>query len=214
MKTDLARPSLPSNVLSQDNIMEHEQGASSLLKAALKRLGVRTARFRGRMEEPGLTVRLYRFRDLIALHSLCKPDLFLVASGVQLKAFSSLASFWTWIHTTFQVFYIIEVEEPITRTIIGFLGIYNMQLGKELWVSLVLFNATDRRQGYGSRALELFLSSLQRDQIIKRVCGEVLPSNTGSLRLLKKLGFDVFARHHDRLFLQKQLGHTISTAHS
>jgi RimJ/RimL family protein N-acetyltransferase len=214
MRTSLARQSFPSNV-SQEEIMEHKQGASSLLKVALKRLGIRTARFRGRMEESGLAIRLYQFRDLIALSSLCKPELFLAASGVRLKAFGSLVSFWKWMHTTFQVFYVIEVEESNNaHRIIGFLGIYNMQLGRELWVSLVLFDAKDRGRGYGSRALELLLSSLQGDQIVKRVCGEVLPNNTDSLRLLKRLGFDVFAREHDRLLLRMQLWHTIKTAHS
>jgi RimJ/RimL family protein N-acetyltransferase len=195
--------------------MEHEQGAFSLLKVALKHLGIRTARFRGLMEEPGLAVRLYRFRDLTALCSLCKPEVFLAASGVRLKACTSLVSFWRWMRTTFQAVYVIEVEESNTAyRIIGFVGIYKIQLGESLWLSLVLFDPKDRRRGYGERTLQLLLSSLQKDRVVKRVYGEVLAINTGSLRLLEKLGFDIFAQEDGRLLLGKQLGCTVRTVHS
>jgi RimJ/RimL family protein N-acetyltransferase len=191
------------------------QSGLDTLKALLKLIGIRTARFRGRMEESGVAIRLYRFRDLTALYSRCKPELFLATSGVQLKAFGSLASFWRWIHTTFQVFYVIEVEESNNaHRIIGFVGMYKTELGKSLWVSLVLFDPKDRRRGYGERTLQLLLRSLQEDRIVKRLCGEVLASNTGSLRLMEKSGFRVFAREHGRLLLRKQLGHAIETAYS
>jgi RimJ/RimL family protein N-acetyltransferase len=185
------------------------------LKALLRLIGIRTGRFRTHMEESGLALRLYRPGDLTALRSLCKKEVFLAASGVRLKAFSSLMSFWAWMHTTFQVFYVIEVEESNNaHRIIGFVGIYKIELGESLWVSLVLFDAKDRGQGYGQRALELLITSLQEDRIVKRVCGEILAGNTGSLRLLEKLGFDVFAQAHGRFLLRKQLGHTTKTAHS
>jgi RimJ/RimL family protein N-acetyltransferase len=189
------------------------QDAFSRLKTVLEHLGIRTARFRGRIEESGVAIRFYRFRDLTALYSLCKPALFLAASGAQLKAFRSLASFWRWIHMTFQVFYVIEVEESNNaHRLIGFVGIYKTELGESLWVSLVLFNPKDRRRGYGERTLQLLLRSLQEDRIVKRVCGEILASNTGCLRLLEKLEFRVFAREHGRLLLRKELGRAIETA--
>lgn len=187
----------------------------SLLKTVLERLGIRAARFKGRMEDRDLALRLYRFRDLITLCSLCKPEVFLAASGVRLKVFRSLASFWRWVRTTFQAVYIIEVEESNNAyRIIGFVGIYKTELGQSLWLSLVLFDPKDRKRGYGQRTLQLLLSSLEEDRIVKRVCGEVLASNTASLRLLEKLGFDVFAQDHGRLLLRKQLGRALDTAHS
>lgn len=187
------------------------QGAFPLLKVVLKRLGIRTARFKGRMEECGLVLRLCRFRDLPAVHSLCDPEIFLTASDAHVRAFGSLASLWSWIHKTFQVFYLIELEEKIAHRIIGFVGIYKTELGESLWVSLVLFDVKDRRRGYGQYALELLLTSLQEDRIVQRVYAEALACNTGSLRLLEKLGFNVFAQEHGRLFLQKQLGCAMET---
>jgi RimJ/RimL family protein N-acetyltransferase len=199
----------------QEFISRVRQSAFSRLRTVLKRLGIRTARFKGRMEDRDLALRLYRFRDLIALCSLCKPEVFLAASGVRLQVFNSLASFWRWVRTTFQATYVIEVEESDNaHRIIGFVGIYKIELGQSLWLSLVLFDPKDRKRGYGQRTLQLLLSSLEENRIVKRVCGEVLASNNASLRLLEKLGFDVFAQDHGRLLLQKQLGRALETAHS
>ena len=199
----------------QEFISRVRQSAFSRLRTVLKRLGIRTARFKGRMEDRDLALRLYRFRDLIALCSLCKPEVFLAASGVPLQVFNSLASFWRWVRTTFQATYVIEVEESDNaHRIIGFVGIYKIELGQSLWLSLVLFDPKDRKRGYGQRTLQLLLSNLEEDRTVKRVCGEVLASNTASLRLLKKLGFDVFAQDHGRLLLQKQLGRALERAHS
>jgi RimJ/RimL family protein N-acetyltransferase len=199
----------------QEFISRVPQDAFSRLKTVLERLGIRAARFKGRMEDRDLGVRLYRFRDLITLCSLCKPEVFLAASGVRVKFFRSLASFWRWVRTTFQAVYVIEVEESNNAyRIIGFVGIYKTELGQSLWLSLVVFDPKDRKRGYGQRTLQLLLSSLQENRIVQRVCAEVLASNTASLRLLEKLGFNVFAREHGQLLLQKQLGRALDTAHS
>ena len=184
----------------------HSKSAFSLLKALVRLAGIRTGRLRIRMEESRLVLRLYRLRDLITLRSLWRRQVFLAASGVRLKPLRSLISFWRWVHTTFQLLYIIEVEERNARRIMGFLGIYNMQLGRELWVSLVVLDGKDRGRGYGRRALGLLLSSLQEDRTVNRVCGEVLITNTQSLRLLQGLGFLAYGYNEDRLLLRKTLG--------
>jgi RimJ/RimL family protein N-acetyltransferase len=176
--------------------------AFSWLLRAWSRLGVRTARLEGRIAGRDLMIRLYQFGDLPALRRLFKPEVFSAASGSRVNAFGSSASLWGWVRRTFQVFYVIEVDKRERRGMIGFAGIYNMDPGNSLWVSLVIFDPKDRRRGYGTRALELLLSSFQKDHVVKRVCGEVLASNTGSLRFLKKLGFDVFAEDRDRVLLK------------
>jgi RimJ/RimL family protein N-acetyltransferase len=147
-------------------------------------------------------LRLYRFRDLPTLRCLLQPEVFSAASGSRVKAFGSSASLWRWVRRTFQVFYVIEVVKRPGRRMIGFAGIYNMEPGSSLWVSLVIFDPKDRRHGYGRRALELLLSCFQKDHVAKTVCGEVLATNTGSLRFLKKLGFHVLAEDRDRVLLK------------
>jgi RimJ/RimL family protein N-acetyltransferase len=132
---------------------------------------------------------------------------------VQPGIFDSIFSFWKWLHITFQVFYVIEVQENDAHRIIGFLGIYNMQLGRQLWLSLVLFDPKDRGLGHGGRALQLFLSTLQEDHIVRTVCGEVLKSNTQSLRLLQKLHFQAYGYDESRVLLRKRLEQSKEAAH-
>ena len=198
----------------QESISHERQGSFSRFRAVFGHLGIRTARFKGSMEDDDLTLRFCRFRDLIGLYSMCKPEIFLAASGIRPKAFGSLVSFWVWMHMAFQILYVIEVQEYDLQRIIGFLGIYNMQPGRELWLSLAIFDAKDRGQGHGQRALRLLLSTIQKDRIVNRVCGEVLEDNTGSFRFLRKFGFDVFAQGNGRLLLQKQLVGAMEKDHS
>ena len=178
---------------------------TSLLKALLRLTGIRTGRLRTRMKESGVALRPYHLRDLNILRSLCNRELFLTSGGMQPRIFSSLFSFWKWLHITFQVFYVIEVQENDAHRIIGFLAVYNMQLGRELWLSLALFDPKDRGHGYGRRALELLLNALQEERIVKTVCGEVLKNNAQSLRLLQQLGFQPYGYDKERLLLRKSL---------
>jgi RimJ/RimL family protein N-acetyltransferase len=129
------------------------------------------------------------------------------------KPLSSVMSFWKWVHTTFQLLYIIEIEKSDTRRIIGVLGIYNMQVGRELWVSLLVFDSKYCGRGYGRSALRVLLSSLQKDRTLRRVCGEVSLTNIQSLRLLQRLGFLTYGHNEDRLLLQKSLRQCKETAY-
>ncbi len=157
------------------------------------------------MESGGLTLRLYRLRDLPVLHSLFKPEISLEASEAELKASSSL-SFYRWIKSTFQVVYVIEVEEPDGRRIVGFVGLYNMTAGQGLWISFTIFNPKDRRRGYGTKALELLLDILQKNGAAERVYAEVSKTNLASLCFLRKLGFQASRRYEDSFVLEKDDG--------
>jgi RimJ/RimL family protein N-acetyltransferase len=154
------------------------------------------------MESGGLTLRLYRLRDLPVLHSLFKREIFLEASGAELKASSSL-SFYRWIKSTFQIVYLIEVEEPDGHRIVGFVGLYNMRVGQGLWISFTIFNLKDRSRGYGTKALELLLNLLQKNGAAETVYAEVSKTNVASLCFLRKLGFEVSRRYEDSFILEK-----------
>jgi RimJ/RimL family protein N-acetyltransferase len=164
---------------------------------------VRTVHFKRRIEDGGLTLRLYRLRDLPVLHSLFKPEIFLEASGTELKAGSSL-SFYRWIKSTFQIVYVIEVEENDGRRIVGFAGLYNMRVGQGLWISFTIFDPKDRRRGYGTKALELLLDILQKNGAAETVYAKVSKTNLASLCFLRKLGFEV-SRREDGLILEKKV---------
>jgi len=105
--------------------------------------------------------------------------------------------------STFQVIYLIEIEENRGRRIIGFAGLYDMELGRNLRLSLAVFNPEDRGRGYGEKALTFLLNLLQENGAAEVVDAEILKSNEPSLRLSKKLGFKVKRLYHDRLLLEK-----------
>jgi RimJ/RimL family protein N-acetyltransferase len=155
------------------------------------------------VESDGLTLRLYRLKDLPVLHSLFTPEIFLEASGAQLKASSSL-SFYRWIKSTFQVVYVIEVEESGGCVIAGFVGLYNMKIGQSLWISLTIFSPEHRRRGYGTKALELLLDLLQKKGAAGKIYAKVSRTNVPSLCFLKKLGFEVSRRYEDSFVLEKR----------
>ena len=78
----------------------------------LKQLfAIKIVRFKYRIEGGGLTLRMYRFRDLPVLHSLFHIPSFLHTSGVEPKTVRSLPLFW--IRNSFHVFYIIEAAEQL-----------------------------------------------------------------------------------------------------
>jgi len=104
---------------------------------------------------------------------------------------------------TFRVIYLVEMKENDGCRIIGFLGLYDMELGRHLRVSLTIFNPEDRGRGYGEKALTLLLSLLQENGAAEVVHAEILKSNVPSLQFCRKLGFKVKRLHQDRLLLEK-----------
>jgi len=105
--------------------------------------------------------------------------------------------------STFQVIYLIEIDEKGERRIVGFAGLYDMVLGREVKLSLAVFNPEDRGRGNGEKALSLLLNLLQENRAAEVVYAEILNSNVPSLRLCRKLGFEVKSLSEDRLLLEK-----------
>jgi RimJ/RimL family protein N-acetyltransferase len=172
----------------------------------LKQLfAIKIVRFKYRIEGGGLTLRMYRFRDLPVLHSLFHIPSFLHTSGVEPKTVRSLPLFWRWIRNSFHVFYIIEVAEDSGRRIIGFAGLYHIEIRKSLWLSLALFDAKDRGQGYGRRAVELLLKFFQKGDVVRTVYAEVMKNNLLSLCFCKRLGFELFGERRESFLLKSQI---------
>jgi len=163
--------------------------------------GVKIVNFKRHIETGSLTLRLCRLGDLRTLYSLFTPEIF-PSMGSKNKP-RSLFSFYRWMKCTFQVIYLIEIEENGGRRIIGFVGLYDMKLGRNLRLSLTVFKPGDRGRGYGEKALTLLLHLLQENGVAEVVYAEILKSNVPSLRLCTKLGFEVKGLSQDRLLLEK-----------
>ncbi|MGA2515565.1 MAG: GNAT family protein [Thermodesulfobacteriota bacterium] len=165
--------------------------------------GIKGVRFKRRLEKGGLILQLCRLQDLPALHSLITPEVFRETASAEFQAFRSLFFFLKWVMTTFQVIYLIEIDESGTHRIVGLAGLYDIELSRSLRLSLTVFNPEDRRRGYGEKALKLLLGLLQENGAAEVVYAEVLKNNVPSLRLCIKLGFKVKRLYQDRVLLEK-----------
>ncbi len=165
-------------------------------------LGAKIVCFKHRIESGPLRLRLCRLRDLRTLFPLFTAEILSEpkASGRRPR---SLFSFYRWMKNTFQVIYVIEVEENGGLRVIGFAGLYDMELGQKLRLSLAIFNPEDRGRGFGEKALTLLLRLLQENRAAEAVYAEILRKNVPSLRLCTKLGFEVKELDEDRFLLER-----------
>jgi hypothetical protein len=107
-------------------------------------------------------------QDLPILHSLSHIPSFLHTRGVEPKTVRSSPLFWRWIRNSFHVFYIIEVAEDSGRRIIGFAGLYHMEIRKSLWLSLALLTQKTEARDMGDKPLDFSSSFFKRAMLYKR----------------------------------------------
>jgi RimJ/RimL family protein N-acetyltransferase len=93
----------------------------------------------------------------------------------------------------------------LCQRIIGFAGLYHMEIRKSLWLSLALFDAKDRGHGYGRRAVELLLKFFQKDDVVRTVYAEVMKNNLLSLCFCKRPGFELFGARRESFLLRSQI---------
>ena len=89
----------------------------------------------------------------------------------------------------FNLLYLIEIQKDAKQRIIGFVGFYGVRPDKRLWMSLAVFDAEDRRRGYGARTVQLMCDFLQHETGIKRVFVEVAKRNHASLAFFQACSF-------------------------
>ncbi len=176
-----------------------------LVSELLDMVKVKIARFEPCIRGEDFVLRRYELKDVFALRPLFNPELFLSANGLERRAFGSFFSFFRWMVTTFQVFYVCEIEVHRGGRVVGFVGIYNLEIGRSLYLAIAVFNPEDRGRGYGSRAVGLLLNYLNKHRVAEKVYVEVLKTNLESLQFFDKLGFEVRGQDKDILLLEKNL---------
>jgi RimJ/RimL family protein N-acetyltransferase len=164
---------------------------------------VKIVRFERQLKNCATTLRLYRLKDVPVLYSLFDSEIFFARRGIEDNLFKSSFSFWRWMINTFYVVYVIEALENRKLRIIGLAGLYKIEIGKSLWLSLAIFNPQDRKRGHGQQALELLLNALKKNGLVETVYCEVLKINMPSLCFFRKLGFEICGRYPDRFFMEK-----------
>lgn len=178
---------------------------SKLINRTTHLWSVRIIRFERRIKNDATTLRLYRLRDMPVLYALFDSEIFSAADGAGSKLFGSSQSFWRWMIDTFHVVYVIEAVENSEPRIIGFVGLYNIEIGKRLWLSLTIFDPQDRQRGYGRQALALLLDLLKKSSLAEAVYGEVLKTNLPSLHFFRKIGFEICGQYPDRFLMEKRI---------
>ncbi len=168
---------------------------------------IKRAKFQRSIKNSDITLRLHSLMELPVLHSLFNLDLLAGTSSPGHGGFGSLLLFYKWVISTFQMFYVIEILEKDGGRIVGFLGLYNVKIGKRLFLSIGIFNPEDRGKEYGKKSLEVLLTSLEKDCVVKSICVEILKTNVASLCFLMKNGFEVCEEYSDRFLLEKSLQH-------
>jgi RimJ/RimL family protein N-acetyltransferase len=166
-------------------------------------VGIRVAHFKRSLEASGLSLRRCQLQDFSRLQSLFTPRVLYETSGVEAKPFGSIFTFWRWATTTFQVIYLIETKEAEARRAIGFIGLYNIEIGRSLWLSICFFRSSDRGHGHGKQAVELLLDYLEKDGLVQSIYVGVLRQNVPSQCFFDRLGFKVRRRYQDRFLLER-----------
>jgi RimJ/RimL family protein N-acetyltransferase len=168
-------------------------------------LGIAVIRFERKITGERLRLRLLRMRDLFILRSTFRLELLADVGGTAFESFGSLASLWRWFRSTFQVLYLIERKRACGHNIVGFIGLYDLDMGRKVFLSAVLFDPRDRRHGYGRESVHLLLEFLQKTGVVEQVFVEVLKGNLPSFTFFQDLGFKIQTAHSDCLLMAKNL---------
>ncbi len=138
------------------------------------------------IEDRDLRLRRIRISDGPLLSKLLEHDDILKSSGISAPRRTPWVLFYWWLRRTFLVASCIERE---SRTI-GFIGLSKPPIGKSAEISLVIFDPTNRRRGFGTRAFQLscrvFYALTPEDILLVKVQND----NEAALSFWSKLGFE------------------------
>jgi RimJ/RimL family protein N-acetyltransferase len=164
-------------------------GIAGFGRAMLARCGIRTARLPRRMAGTKVSLRWYRYADLGRLRRCMPAELLRQTNGAVCHGIPGFGTFCYWMLTTFPLAYVIQLRDHGRPRDAGFVGVYDITLGHDLWVAVAIFQPRDRQQGYGQEACRLLLDSLTRHRVVSHVYADVLSTNVPSLRFFARLGF-------------------------
>ncbi len=164
--------------------------SATFRRKILNALSLRAVRFKAVLVDRELSLRFCRLCDLPRLKTRFAPGLFLLARGRgEVRPFRSLFAFRKWLKSRFNLLYLIEIQDCGKQRVTGFMGFYGVRTEGHLWMSLAIFDANDRRRGYGTRAVQLVCDFLQHETGIKRVFVEVAKRNHASLAFFQACSF-------------------------
>ncbi len=139
----------------------------------------------GYMEDGNLRLRPLRIYDGPFIFRGLNDEAILKASGLSRPIVSSWFFVWWWMKKTFTPAYLIECDLKQ----VGFIGLYNLIIGKSAEMSLIIFDKNNRQIGYGTRAFNIYAQSMKRHSVVKEIFVNVKADNHNALSFWRKLGF-------------------------
>ncbi len=134
------------------------------------------------MKENKLRLRPLRIVDAPLIKMWLQNQVILNTGGLGKSAWFFA---WWWIKRRFDCSFCIEIESvPV-----GFIALYNMRLGRSAEITLMIFEDTLKRHGYGTRAFKLLAQNLQRHAVVEKVFARVEADNHVALSFWRSLGF-------------------------
>jgi ribosomal protein S18 acetylase RimI-like enzyme len=137
------------------------------------------------MKDGNLRLRLLRISDGPFILRGLNDEAILKASGLSGPIASAWFFVWWWMRKTFTPAYCIEYLSKQ----IGFIGLYNLMIGKSAEMALIIFDKNNRRLGYGTQAFNICAQGLQRHSLVTEILVNVNADNHAALSFWRKLGF-------------------------
>lgn len=98
---------------------------------------------------------------------------------------ASGAAIRRWIRKAYDLAWCVEVDSVPA----GFAGIYGLRPGRSAEASLVLFDRTLRRRGYGRRVLRMVSGTLAARAGVRKLSVSVRKDNQSAVLFWSKIGF-------------------------
>jgi RimJ/RimL family protein N-acetyltransferase len=138
------------------------------------------------MEDDNLRLRpLKIFDGPFMINGLRNEDVWR-SNGLSKPITFSWLSVWWYLKKTFDLSLCVEIDSRCA----GFIGLYNLSLGKSAELSLSLFDKNIRQCGYGSRAFKLFAKNLKEHSVVKKIIVRVKIDNYVAISFYRALGFN------------------------
>jgi ribosomal protein S18 acetylase RimI-like enzyme len=138
------------------------------------------------IREGDLLLRPLRIWDGPFLGRMLNRGDILAACGLSRPFETSWFSLYRRLKAIFPLVYRIEYASDT----IGFIGLYNLRTDKTAEMSLMIFEASRRRTGFGTAAFRLLSSVLEKNRLVKKWVVSVRRDNAPASAFWTKLGFE------------------------
>jgi RimJ/RimL family protein N-acetyltransferase len=138
------------------------------------------------IKDRDVRLRHVRISDGPGISELLEHDDILTSSGINTPRRTQWLFFYCWLRKTFFAAYFIELKKEK----IGFIGLYNLAPGESAEISLIVFDPSFRRRGYGTLAFKMLSQNPFTAAFANTFIVRVRTDNEPARSFWRKLGFE------------------------